>query len=194
MVNSVKSVGLFCAAAALTAGVGCGGKKNVQSAAVTSPIAAQAPAWVNQGSGAFKDGNFYGVGIVSGIQNRALAVDTADSRARAKIAEVFSTYIAKLTKDYMASTTAGDMQSSSEEQNVTVALKSFSQTTLSGVTIVDHWKDPADGSMFALAKLDLVGVKASLESAKELDAKVRDYVRANADKAFEDLSAEEAKK
>ena len=187
---------LLCAGAGLAL-AGCGGgKKNIQPEAVTAPAAAIAPAgpvWVNQGSGAFKDGNFYGVGIASGIKNRALAVDTADSRARAKIAEVFNTYIAKLTKDYMASTTAGDMKASSEEQNVTNSLKSFTQMNLSGVVIVDHWVDSSDGSMFALAKLDVAGVKASLDKAQELDAKVRDYVRANADKAFADLSAEEAK-
>lgn len=171
------------------------GHKNVKpmQAGIPSPIASAGPAWVNQGSGAFKDGSFYGVGLASGIKNRALAVDTADSRARAKVAEVFSTYIAKLNKDYMASTTAGDMKSSSEEQNVTQTLKSFTQMTLSGAVPVDHWIDPSDGSMFSLVKLDLAAVKSTLDSAKELDSKVRDYVKANADKAFNDLSAEEAK-
>jgi len=189
--NSLKV--LFCIGAGITLAACGGGKKNIQAPAAPAPIAASGPAWVNQGSGAFKDGNFYGVGLATGIKNRALAIDTADSRARAKIAEVFNTYVAKLTKDYMASTTAGDMSASSEEQNVTNSLKSFTQMNLSGVVIVDHWVDSADGSMFALAKLDVAGVKASLEKARELDAKVRDYVRANADKAFEDLSAEEAK-
>lgn len=190
--NSVKVFFCIGAAIALT---GCGGgNKNIQTASVTAPIAASGPAWVNQGSGAFKDGNFYGVGIATGIKNRALAIDTADSRARAKIAEVFNTYIAKLSKDYMASTTAGDMKSSSEEQNVTNSLKSFTQMNLAGVVIVDHWVDATDGSMFALAKLDVAGVKASLDKAAELDSKVRDFVKANADKAFDDLAAEEAKR
>ena len=185
---------LFCAAAGVALAA-CGGNKNVQSsheAAPSAAIAPSGPAWVNQGSGAFNDGSFYGVGLASGIKNRALAIDTADSRARAKIAEVFDTYVAKLTKDYMASTTAGDMQDSSEEQHVSDSLKSFTKMNLSGVSIVDHWRDPSDGSMFSLAKLDVEGVKASLDKAKELDARVRDFVRANADKAFEELSAEEA--
>ena len=187
---------LFCTVAGVAL-AGCGGSKNVRSSADSAPSAAIAPAgpaWVNQGSGAFNDGSFYGVGLASGIKNRALAIDTADSRARAKIAEVFDTYSAKLTKDYMASTTAGDMRDSSEEQHVSDSLKSFTKMNLSGVSIVDHWRDPSDGSMFSLAKLDVAGVKASLDKAKELDAKVRDFVRANADKAFEELAAEEAKR
>lgn len=190
---SVPGKCLICVATVLVMSA-CGGKKNIVApAAPSSPIAAAGPAWVNQGSGAFKDGSFYGVGIATGIKNRALAVDTADGRARAKIAEVFSAYIAKLNKDYMASTTAGDMKSSSEEQNVTQTLKSFTQMTLSGAAPVDHWIDPSDGSMFSLVKLDLAAVKSTLDSAKELDSKVRDYVKANADKAFGDLAEEEAK-
>lgn len=188
--NSAKFV--VCAFAAVLL-AGCGHKEVKTAAATTNPIASNAPAWVNQGAAAFKDTNFYGVGIASGIKNRALAIDTADNRARAKVAETFNTYIAKLSKDYMASTTAGDMKSSSEEQNVTTALKSVTQMTLSGAMPVDHWVDPSDGSMFSLVKLDLAAVKSTMDQAKELDSKVRDYVKANADKAFADLSAEEAK-
>ena len=185
---------LACIAAALLISA-CGGGKNIKASApaIPSPIAAAGPAWVNQGSGAFKDGSFYGVGVATGIRNRALAIDSADSRARAKIAEVFSTYIAKLNKDYMASTTAGDMKNSSEEQNITETLKSFTQMTLSGAVPVDHWIDPSDGSVFSLVKLDMAAVKSTLDTAKELDSRVRDYVKANADKAFNDLSAEESK-
>ncbi len=188
--TTVKYLVFLSAALAMTA---CGGNKNVKPGAAAFAPVANSPAWVTQGSGAFKDGSFYGVGVATGIRNRALATDTSDSRARAKIAEVFSTYIAKLNKDYMASTTAGDMKSSSEEQNVTQTLKSFTQMTLSGAVPVDHWTDPNDGSTFALVKLDLAAVKSTLDSAKELDAKVRDYVKANADKAFNDLAAEEAR-
>jgi hypothetical protein len=191
MTNSSRVKFLFFMAAAVSLAA-CGHKNVKAQAGIPTPMAS-GPAWVNQGSGAFKDGSFYGVGVATGIRNRALAVDTADSRARAKIAEVFSTYIAKLNKDYMASTTAGDMKSSSEEQNVTQTLKSFTEMTLSGAAPVDHWVDPSDGSMYSLVKLDLSAVKNQLDGAKELNAQVRDYVKANADKAFNDLSAEEAK-
>ena len=36
--------------------------------------------------------------------------------------------------------------------------------------------------------------KNNMDKMKELNAKVRDAVRANADKAFDELSAEEAKR
>jgi hypothetical protein len=178
----------FAAALALGA---CAGKKPM------SPIAANAPEWVNKGSGAMKDkdGNqvFYGVGITQGVRNRALAVASADDRGRAELAKIMNSFVTTLTKDYMASVTAGDMTKSSEEQMVSSTMKNFAKFTLHGAVPVDHWKDPADGTMFSLVRLDMASVQESLSESKELDAKVRDFVKANAEKAFDDLSAEEAK-
>lgn len=180
----------FLSLAALSALVGCAGRHT------PSPIAVNAPEWVNKGSGAFKEGAtpvFYGVGIAQGIRNRALSVAAADDRGRAEIAKVMNSYVTVLTKDYMASTTAGAMDKSSEEQHVTQTLKNFAKFTLHGAIVVDHWKDPADGTMFSLVKLDMDSVKKTLEQSKELDGKMRDFVRANAEKAFDDLAAEEAR-
>lgn len=168
----------------------CGGGKK-------SPIAANAPEWVNKGSGAMKDKEgkqvFYGVGIAQGIRNRALAVSAADDRGRAELAKIMNSYVTTLTKDYMASITAGDMTKSSEEQMVSNTMKNFAKFTLHGSIPVDHWKDPSDGTLFSLVKLDMAAVQQSLNDSKELDAKVRDYVKANAEKAFDELAAEEAK-
>ena len=147
--------------------------------------ASMGPAWVMKGSGAFdvtKGKVFYGVGIASGIKNKAHLRQTADNRARAEIAKTMETYVATLSKDYMASTTAGDMSKSSEEQHVETALKTFSKTTLHGAEIVDRWIDPSDGSMYSLCELDLFSFKDALEKSKELDKQVQDYVRENAEK------------
>lgn len=152
------------------------------------------PEWVIRGSGAFEEeGNkvFYGVGMVSGIWNRALARSTAENRARADIQKIFRTYSASLMRDYMAATTGGDMDASAEEQHVEQTIKTFSAGTLSGVMIVDHWVD-VDGTYFALARLDLAEFSNSLDKMTELDAKTRDFIRQNADRAFDQLGAEEA--
>ena len=164
--------------------------------AAREPAPPAGPAWVNKGSGAFdmdKGKVFYGVGVASGIKNRALLISTADNRARAEIAKILETYVAVLAKDYMASTTAGDMSASSEEQHVEMALKTFTKMTLHGARIIDHWRDPADGSLFALCELDLFAFKGALDEYKELDAKVRDYVRENAEKMHDQLEEMEQK-
>lgn len=183
-----KILGIAMAAALMA----CGGSKPEMSNQV---LHANGPDWVNRGSGAFggeKGKIFYGVGIASGIRNAAMRRSTSDSRARAEIAKTLDTFVSVLNKDYQASTTAGDMSQSSEEQHVEQALKTYSNMELSGVTIVDHWVDN-DGTEYALAQLDMEQFKNGMDKMKELNAKVRDAVRANADKAFDELNAEEAK-
>ena len=181
------------ASVALLALAGCGKKEGEAPAAMKGM---DYPDWVVKGSGAFggEAGKvFYGVGQVNGIKNIGLARTTADNRARAEIAKIFETYSASLMKDYQASTTAGDMSASSEEQHVEQAIKTFSAATLSGVQIVDHWFNDRDGSVYALARLDLATFTDNLGKMKELNAKVRDYVRANADRVHGELEHEEKK-
>ena len=186
-----KIIGMAVAAAF----VACGGGSSTPQ--MSNQVQhANGPDWVNRGSGAFggeKGRVFYGVGIASGIRNAAMRRSTSDSRARSEISKTLDTYVSVLNKDYMASTTAGDMSASSEEQHVEQALKTYSNMELSGVSIIDHWIDN-DGTEYSLAQLDMESFKNNMDKMKELNAKVRDAVRANADKAFDELSAEEAKR
>jgi hypothetical protein len=172
--------------------VGCSGRKPEMSNQIQH---ANGPDWVNRGSGAFggeKGKMFYGVGIAGRSRNVAMRRSTADSRARAAIAETLDAYVAVLNKDYQTSATAGDMSASSEQHHVQEALRTYSQMELSGVVIIDHWLDN-DGTEYALAQLDMASFKGNLDKMKELNASVREAVRANADRAFDELGAAEAK-
>jgi hypothetical protein len=174
----------------------CGGQKTESGKlSANDKTAVEYPEWVNKGSGAFGGEKkvFYGVGSASGIRNSSLARSTADNRARAEISKVFEVYSASLMKDYSASTTAGDMSASSEEQHVEQAVKTFSANTLNGVEIVEHWIHPTSGEIYSLARLDLAGFMDQLDKAKELNAKVKEAVKRAAEKSFADLEAEEAK-
>lgn len=163
-----------------------------------SPIANNAPEWVNKGSGAFKDSAgkqvFYGVGSIQGVRNIPLARQQADDRGRADIAKIMDSYVTSLSKDYAASTTAGDMSKSSEEQMVSQTMKNFTKFTLRGAIPVDHWVDRENNIVYSLVKLDMAAVAQTLAESKDLDSKVRDYVKANAEKAFDELAAEEARR
>ena len=191
----MKAAKFVLASLAVIGLVACGGGKT-EGDAPKNLQGIDYPDWVTKGSGAFggEAGRvFYGVGSASGIRNHALARTTADNRGRAEIAKIFEVYSASLMKDYMASTTAGDMSASSEEQHVEQAIKTFSAVTLSGVQIVDHWFHP-DGTVYALAQLDLENFTNNLDKMNELNAQVRDYVRKNAEKVHMDLEQEEAKR
>lgn len=154
------------------------------------------PRWVNRGSGAFEGEYgkaFYGVGIVQGIQSESLAKQTAANRARAEIAKIFDVYVAAMMKDYQRSTTVGVggvMQASAEEQDVVSAQKTITEVTLRGVQVRDYWVNPQSGSIYSLAILELNEIPKSINDAPQLSAGVRDHVRANADRAFDDMNRE----
>jgi hypothetical protein len=157
------------------------------------------PKWVGKGGGYMSEKDrkaFYGVGAVAGIRNEPLAKETADNRARADLAKYVDTYTAYLMRDYAAATTAGDFTKSSEEQNVERAVKTFVATHLSGVQVIDRWEKDEKGArtIYSLAKLDLATFKENGGQMKELNETARDFVRKNAERAFERLKEEEDKR
>jgi len=166
------------------------------TALMLSACAGGAPKWVEKGGGYMSEKNgkaFYGVGAVTGVRNEPLAKEAADNRARADLAKYMDTYTAYLMRDYAASTTAGDFTKSSEEQNVERALKTFVSANLSGVAVVDRWEtdDKSGRTVYSLAKMDLETFKDQVGRMQELNEKARDFVRQNAEKAFERLREEE---
>ncbi|MEL6188958.1 MAG: LPP20 family lipoprotein [Myxococcota bacterium] len=172
-----------------------GGDKTVKGAVTPRGPVVEHPEWVMKGSGAFGGEKrvFYGVGAASGIRNHALARTTAGNRARAELSKVFDTYSASLMKDYSSSTTAGDMSASDEQQMVESAIKTFSANNLTGVEIVDHWIHPTDGTIYALARMDVDGFDDMISRHKQLSQAVKERVKRASQRAFADLEAEEAK-
>src|SRR5262245_61392386 len=153
------------------------------------------PKWVKTGVYASQDSKaFYGVGEVMGIRNEPLAWDAAENRARAQMVKVLSTYTAYLMRDYAASTAAGDFKRTAEEQHIEEATKTFAAVTLNGVRSVDRYKDEKKGIYYVVVKMELDDVKDMLMQSKELNSQMRDFVRKNADRAFERLETEEQKR
>ena len=157
------------------------------------------PKWVIAGGGAFTDKQgkaFYGVGSATGIKNFSLQRQIADDRARADLAKVFEFYTQSLTKDYQAHTTAGNFESSSEEQNSENAVKVVVANTLRGVIIIDHFEIPARREMLSLARLDYDAFKQNLQEAKEfkqLPSKVREDIKERADTLHKELEKDSKK-
>lgn len=153
------------------------------------------PKWVKTGSYKPEEAKaFYSMGEVMGIRNEPLAWDAAENRARAQMVKVLSTYTAYLMRDYAASTAGLDLTRTAEEQHVEVATKTFAAATLNGVRPVDRYKDEKKGIYYVVVKMELDDVKDMLMHSTELNSQMRDYVRKNADRAFERLEKEEQKR
>lgn len=128
------------------------------------------PGWVNRGSAAMIGETsriFYGMGMAGGIKNPALLRTTADNRARAEVAKQFEVFTASLMKDYM---------DSSGGQQVEQAIKTLTKMSLKGCEVVDRYIDK-DGTLYALAQVDLARVESVIKQAEELGA-VRNHTEA----------------
>lgn len=173
---------------------GCASNKPMATATPIQDL--KAPDWVKKGKGSLGTDNgkvFYGVGSASAIQNPSLLRSTADTRARIELAKIFQSYNTSLEKGYQASIIAGNPAAASEEQLIERAWKSVTAMTLSGAEIVDHWQNPESGEFYSLARLHLDTFKNSSEKSKELDAKMKEYIRQNSDRMHEQLEKESMK-
>lgn len=157
------------------------------------------PQWVTKPGAAFSGERqvFYGVGNAASLQNPSLRRRSAEAAARRSLAETFQVYVAALNKQYMAETTAGDMESASVEQHVEDVMKQVTGATLVGSRILEYWENPTRNEAYALARLDLDEFLEAMKrygaatgQFKELDAKMREFVRKNARKTHEELNKE----
>lgn len=118
------------------------------------------PEWAVRGAGAFKSKDsavFYGMGVINAMPNENLQREGVDLRARKSIAATLQQSVRSLVKDYMANHVdyfKPDGPASSEEI-LTSTSEGVSDAQLDNCRIIDYWQDPKDGSLYALAKLDL---------------------------------------
>ncbi|MCD6378845.1 LPP20 family lipoprotein [bacterium] len=146
------------------------------------------PDWVLNPKQVDSEKTIYGVGIASGVRNKALAIRTAENRAISSIARVFRVEIEAMMEDYSSSTLSGDLNSS-EEQNISNVQRTLIDQNLSGVVIVNRFVDDG-GSVYVRAKLDFETFEKNLEKLNTIDLKMKEYVRKNAEDAFGRLDAQ----
>lgn len=139
-----------------------------------------APEWVNKGGGWITTQNtgkriFAGVGFVSGISDRSLAVEAADNHARSEIAKIFGVFTTTVFKDY---------QDSSGKKDVARSQTTVSEASLLGVLITERWIDPDTNTYYSLAQLDLNWVLENLGGMR-MDPELKDFVRQKALSQFD---------
>ena len=195
-------------AVALALLAGCAEKELVKPDGTVAPIQAyvkegKAPKWIIQRGAAFSGDKavFYGVGNVAGVVNPSLKLKAAEGAARRDLAQQFQVYIAALQKQYMAETTAGALDRHSVEQHIEDVMKQVTEQTLVGTSIMDYWEHPDRNEAYALAKMDLgqfqemvVKLQTNETKYKELDAKLKETIKKNAEKLHRELADELNKK
>jgi hypothetical protein len=181
--------------------VACGGNNPPPAAPAPSGNAAvddfnSAPAWVRQSCKSYwgdqGKGRVCAVGSMGGSNNLGLLRSGAAGRARTEIARSLQTKVASLLKDYQRTVTGGENfgKAASDEQLVQDTSKQLTDMTLSGTEQVDSWIGPKSGVMYVLVQLNTEAFGEAVGKMRELDAKTREYVVRNSNKAFDDLQSE----
>jgi hypothetical protein len=150
-----------------------------------------APDWVNKGTNYVndKDGRlFHGVGSASPMGEVTLQRATADDRARAELARIFSSYMDVVSNDYQSAAKSGDSKVS--EEAVSRQIKNLSKMNLAGAKIIARWQDKKTNIVYAIAELDMKQVKSTVAGAQDMNGDVRQYVESNADNIFDRLTKE----
>jgi hypothetical protein len=150
-----------------------------------------APEWVNKGTSHVndKDGRlFHGVGSASPMGDMTLQRATADDRARAELARIFSSYLDVVSNDYQSAARSGDSKVS--EEAVSRQIKNLSKVNLAGAKIIARWQDKKTSIVYAIAELDMKQVKGTLSTAQDMNEDMRRYVGNNADNIFDRVTRE----
>lgn len=150
-----------------------------------------APDWVNEGSQALnnEDGRlFHGVGQAPAVGDASLQLSVADSRARAEIAHVLSSYVDQAASDYVTSTTGA--KDREILQSVSRQIDNSTKLNLSGTRIIARWKDSDSGIVYSLAELDMKQLKGTLAAARDMNEDLRRYMDAQAENIFDRIVRE----
>jgi hypothetical protein len=150
-----------------------------------------APDWVNKGTAYVnnKDGRlFMGVGSAAPMGDDALQRATADDRARAEVARIFSSYLDVVSNDYQASAKSGG--DNVNEEAVSRQIKNLTKIDLAGAKIIAHWKDTKTNSLWAICELDIKTLKDTVAARQDMNANAQRYIQNNADNIFDRVSKE----
>ena len=62
-----------------------------------------------------------------------------------------------------------------------------------GARIIDRWRNPETETLYALARIDLDGVRSTMDELEAMDPSLRRHMQNNAEKVFEEMRLEEEK-
>jgi len=150
-----------------------------------------APDWVNKGTAyvANQDGRlFHGVGSAGPMGEASLQRATADDRARAEVARIFSSYLDVVSNDYQSAAKSGTMKVT--EEAVSRQIKNLTKVDLAGAKIIARWVDPKTQYVYSISELDIKTVKDNVAARQDMNQDLRRYITGHADNIFDRLAKE----
>lgn len=150
-----------------------------------------APDWVNEGTQAVSDDNgrlIHGVGSAGPMNDDSLQIATADTRARAEVARVLSTYMDVMQQDFATNVRMGE--GSLSDESVNREITAASKVVLNGARIIGRWRNEDTGIVYSIAELDMRQVKDVMQGVESMNRQLRTYLVTQGDEAFDRFARE----
>jgi hypothetical protein len=147
------------------------------------------PAWIGQGSGLYegvRGKGFYGVGVVSGIQDVGLRREAADVAARVDLAKALKSTVRNLLQSH-ASATSGD-EHERGERYLESTTRALTEAELVDVPVIARHRDLSAGVEYALVMMTPQSFERHLSRAGLAEEGAR-VIRERAQEAFRKLGA-----
>lgn len=153
------------------------------------------PQWVKQGSNIVKTGSgrvFLGVGSAPMLGDLSLQASTANTRARAEVGRVLSSYMEIVSRDYLASGQAA--RNNFTEQSVAKQIDDIDSMNFTQARIVDHWRDEKNNIIYAIAEMDMKKAKSSLQGTEVIHKDLQRYINEEGEEIFDRIAKDETQK
>lgn len=150
-----------------------------------------APDWVNEGTQAVSDDNgrlIHGVGSAAPMNDDSLQVSTADTRARAEVARILSTFMDVLQQDFASNVRAGD--GSLSDESVNREITAASKVVLNGARIIGRWRNEDTGIVYSIAELDMRQARDVMQGVESMNRQLRTYLADQGDDTFDRFARE----
>lgn len=150
-----------------------------------------APDWVNEGTQAVSDDNgrlIHGVGSAGPMNDDSLQVATADTRARAEVARILSTYMDVVQQDFATNVRTGN--GSLSDESVNREITAASKVVLNGARIIGRWRDEETGIVYSIAELDMRQAKDVMQGVESMNRQLRTYLANQGDDVFDRFARE----
>ena len=149
--------------------------------------ASPTPDWVGKGTRVSPEAprTLYGLGARGGIKNEELARTAAENAARNEVAELFKSFTTRLVKCYEARVGA-ESNGAVAEVSARTPMQGFLSSLLTTVKIAKRWRNPEDGTTYALAQFQLREFTEPVEQL-ELPGDKKAAVLQCADRAYVEL-------
>lgn len=106
--------------------------------------------------------------------------------AKQEIERMLGRYIEVLVRDYLASGAA--RKAGFQEKDVSHQISTMTEILMPSAQILDHWLDPANDRLYAIAEIEYTQMVAILVNAQQVNAGIKQFLKQKGESVFDRIA------